>query len=83
MTPSSSRMTANGVTPGGGSPAAKTYGSADSSGRTSRQEVGGRGYGISPYTVAGEPEPAWIRTPPVIIQPPTGGIWLSLAKFSR
>ena len=43
----------------------------------------GRGYGISPYTVAGEPEPARIRTPPVIIQPPAGGIWLSLARFSR
>jgi len=29
---------------------------------------------MSPNTVAGEPDPARILTPPVMIQPPAGGI---------
>src|SRR5580693_9260452 len=40
-------------------------------------------YGISPNTVAGEPEPARILSPPMMIQPPVGGIWFSPHRFSR
>ena len=44
---------------------------------------GPRRYGISPNTVAGEPEPPRIRMPPTMIQPPDGGISPSPARFSR
>ena len=54
------------------SPRLKEVGALVAAGLTT-DEIAAR-LGISPNTVAGEPEPPRIRTPPTMIQPPDGGI---------
>lgn len=41
-----------------------------------------RCYGTRPNTVAGEPEPRWLITPPTMTEPPTGGMASRFAMFS-